>query len=254
MTRIAHSVPMAAYDHIARLLEEAGGKDGVISRADAEKLVKELREAGRGTEAMAAENLFTIIDARDAKAGGKVTGYDLAQTRSYVQEKLLENRDLNRNGFSRAEIEDMSPTGRALIELGQILDLEAVKGRVAYEVPEKGLSHIAGLLKGIAGKDAITSRADIEAFADKLYTEGRGTEAMAVRYFAGFIDHRDHEDGARITAADIDRAAAYATEHLLRNKDKNKNGYSAREVEKFSTSAKAMLLIGRMIDAGIIDA
>lgn len=254
MSRIAHSVPMSAYDHVARLLERAGGKDGVISRADAEQLVDALRKAGKGTEAQAAENLFRFIDARDAKPGGKVTGYDLNLTRGYVQEKLLENRDLNRNGFSRAEIEKMSPTGRALVELGQILEIESVRGRVAHDVPEKGLQHIAGLLKDIAGKDGITSRADIDGLADKLYTEGRGTEGLAVRYFAGFIDHRDHEGGARITAADIDKAVGYAQEHLLQNKDKNKNGYSAAEVESFSTSAKAMLLIGQMIDAGIIDA
>lgn len=252
MSRIAHSVPMAAYDHVARILEQAGGKDGVISRADAEKLVDDLRKAGKGTEAQAAENIFKFIDARDARPGARVTGYDLNLTRGYVQEKLLENRDLNRNGYSRAEIEKMSPTGRALVELGQILEIEAVKGRTAHAVPEKGLEHVAGLLKAAAGKDGVTSRADIDALGDALYHAGRGTEGLAVRYFAGFIDHRDAAPGARITTADIDKAVSYAKEHLLQNKDKNRNGYSAAEVEKFSTSAKAMLLIGQMIDAGII--
>lgn len=252
MSRIAHSVPMNAYDQVARLLEQAGGKDGVISRTDAEQLVDDLRKQGKGTEAQAAENIFKFIDARDAKPGARVTGYDLNVTAAYVQEKLLENRDVNRNGYSRAEIEKMSPTGRALVELGQILEIEKVKGRIAHAVPEKGLEHVGNLLKEAAGKDPITSRADIDALGDKLYQEGRGTEGLAVRYFGSFIDHRDHKEGARISASDIDRAVSYAKDSLLKNKDANKNGYSAAEVQNLSTSAKAMLLIGQMIDAGIL--
>lgn len=252
MSRIAHSVPMSAYDHVARLLEKAGGDDGIISRADAKQLVEDLRKAGKGTEAQAAENIFRIIDEIDARPGARVTGYDLSVTRSYVKEKLLESHDVNRNGYSRAELETMSPTGRALVELGQILAIEAVKGRVAHRVPEQGLEHIAGLLKDAARGDGITSRADIDALASALYQAGRGTEGLAVRYFGNFIDYRDHKPGARITASDIDRAVEYAKEHLLKNKDENRNGYSAAEVEKFSTTAKAFLLIGQMIDAGII--
>lgn len=252
MARIAHSIPMNAYDHVARLLEKAGGEDGIISRADAEQIVAELRQDGKGTEAQAAENIFKFIDARDHREGARVTGYDLNLTRSYVQEKLLENRDVNRNGYSRDEIAKMSPTGRALVELGQILEIEKVQGRVAHAVPERGLEHVAGLLKEAAGKDGITSRDDIDALGHQLYVQGRGTEGLAVRYFGSFIDYRDHEAGARITGSDIDRAVDYAKEHLLQNKDENRNGYSAAEVENFSTSAKAMLLIGQMLDAGII--
>lgn len=252
MSRIAHAVPTAAYDHVARLLEKAGGKDGVISRDDAAQIVADLRKSGKGTEAQAAENIFKMIDARDAAPGSRVTGYDLNLTAGYVQEKLLENRDVNNNGYSRAEIEKMSPTGRALVELGQILEIEGVKGRVSHAIPEKGLEHIANLLKAAAGNDAITSRSDIDALGDQLYKEGRGTEGLAARYFGSFIDYRDHKPGARISSADIDKAVAYAKDHLLKNKDANKNGYSAAEVEKFSTSAKAMLLIGQMLDAGII--
>lgn len=252
MSRIAHSVPMKAYDHVAKLLEKAGGDDGVISRADAEKLVADLRLEGKGTEAQAAENIFKFIDARDHRPNARVTGYDLNVSRAFVQEKLLENRDVNRNGYSQAEIAKMSPTGRALVELGQILEIEKVGGRVAHRVPEQGLEHVANLLKGAAGDDGITSRDDVDALSRKMYKEGRGTEGLACRYFASFIDHRDSQPGARITAADIDRATEYAKEKLFKNKDTNNNGYSAAEVSNFSTTAKAMLLIGEMLDAGII--
>jgi hypothetical protein len=215
---------MRAYDHIADLLKEAGGKNGQISRAEADQLVDKLQKDGRGTEAMAARNLFKMIDARDAAPGNRVTGYDLTKSREFVESKMLENRDVNQNGYSQAEIAKMSPTGRALVELGQVLEMSSAMGRIGYDVP------------------------------DQLYKEGRGTESLALGYFFSFIDHRDFKDGARVTDADIDKAVEYAKEKLLRNKDKNNNGYSKDEVEKFSTTAKAFLLVGQMIDAGIIKA
>lgn len=252
MSRIGHQVPLSAYDHIAKRLDAAGGADGVISRADADKLVKELEAAGKGTEALAARNLFKMIDARDAAAGARVTGYDLAKERTFVEEKMLENRDANRNGFSRDEIAKMSPTARALIELGRVLQIGASAGRIAHRIPREGLNHTAALLRQAAGADGITSRKDLETLADKLYTEGRGTEALAVRTFFSFLDHRDAAPGARITGKDIERAVAYANEHLLENKDGNRNGYSIAETEKFSKSAKAFLLLGQMIEEGIL--
>lgn len=252
MSRIAHAVPMNAYDHVANLLKQKAGGTGVISRAAAATLVDELEREGKGTEALAAKNIFALIDARDAAPGARVTGYDLDRDRVFVKEKLLENRDINRNGYARAEVERMSPTGRALVELGQVLALEAAQGRVAYRIPEAGLLHITNLLKAAAQKDPITSRDDAKALCRKLNLEGRGTEALAAGTFFSFIDFRDNGAGARITAADIDAAKTYAVDHLLRGKDHNQNGYSAAEVAQFSKSAKAFLLLGQMIEGGIL--
>lgn len=252
MSRIAHAVPMTAYDHIARVLEEAGGKDGVISRADAKGLVEKLRNEGRGTEALAAENLFKMIDAQDQTPGGRVTGYDLNLSRSFVQGKMLENRDVNRNGFSQDEVARMSPTGRALVELGQVLALEGPKSRVGHAVPEKGLAHVAALLREANGGDGITSRADLKALSERLYKEGRGTEALAANAFFSYVDALSPKPGTRVTAQNIDDAVGLAQQELLREQDKNKNGYSAAEVSTFSPGAKAFLLLGQMIEAGII--
>lgn len=253
MARVNQDLPMKAYDHVTDLLREAGGADGRISRADSKQLVKQLRADGRGTEALAASNIFKMIDKREQAAGHQVTGYDLTKDRAYVQAKLLENRDANNNGYSRAEVATMSPTGRALIELGQMLEVEGARGRVPHETPVKGLYHIASLLREAAKADLVVSRADIDAFADKLYKQGRGTESLALRFFAGFIDHRDAGRGARMTDGDITRAVDYAIEHMLLNKDLNGNGYSKKEQATFSTTAKAFLLVGQMIDAGILD-
>jgi hypothetical protein len=253
MTRIAHKVPLQAFDHIRGLLENAAGDDGVISRADADKLVNDLQKAGKGTEAQAARNLFKMIDNFDQAKGARVTGYDLGQARNFVQEKMLENRDVNHNGYSKAEIVTMSKTGQALVELGRVLDMEGPQGRIGHDVPEKGMDHVAGLINDAMGPDGIASREDREALVSDLYKQGRGTEALATSYFFSFMDHRDYKPGARITSTDIDRAVEYAGESMLKNKDKNNNGYSKAEVDKFSTTAKSFLLIGRMIEAGIID-
>jgi hypothetical protein len=252
MTRISQDVPMKAYDHITQLLTDAGGKNGRIGRDEAKALVKQLKKDGRGTEALAAEYVFKMIDARDARPGHQVTGYDLKKDRSYVQEKLLENRDLNNNGYSAAEIANMSTTGRALVELGQQLEIQAARGRIPQSTPERGLFHIATMIRQAAEEDLITSQKDANAFAAKLQKEGRGAEALAFRTFYSFIDHRDAAPGARISDADITRAVDYALETLLAAKDKNNNGYSKAEADNFSTSAKAFLLIGKMIEKGIL--
>jgi len=223
-----------------------------VSRSDAEALVGQLKKEGRGTEALAAQNLFKMIDNFDNKDGARVTGFDLDVSRKFVETKMLENRDENHNGFSAAEIGKMSPTARALIELGQTLQMDGAKGRIGHSVPEQGADHIAALIMQSAGKDGIISRADADKLFDGLYKEGRGTEKLAAEYFFSFIDHRDHKDGARVTGADVEKALAYAKEKLLENKDTNNNGYSAAEIEKFSTTAKAFLMVGQMIDAGII--
>jgi len=253
MSRINRDTPMKAYDHVAKLLKDSAGPDGVISRQNAKALVADLKANGRGTEALAAENIFKMIDARDQEAGNRVTGYDLTKDRSFVKNKMIENRDINRNGLSRAEVEKMSPTGRALVELGRTMSLDKSRSVVEQAIPEMGLHHVATMLREASKKDLITSKSDRDAYCNKLYKEGRGTEMLAVRTFFNFIDARDAGSGSRMTDKDIDRAVEYATASLLRNKDTNNDGaYSATEMEKFSKSAKAFTLIGQMIEGGVI--
>ena len=252
MPRISHKTPMAAFDHVAKSLKDANGGDSVISRADAKKLVSQLEKEGKGTEALAAKNIFALVDARDQGTGARVTSYDIDKSRDFVQQKMLENRDVNKNGYARAEIEKMSPTGRALVELGQVLAMEKAKGRIPYSTPEAGLKHVAALIKSASKSDPITSRAEATALAKDLQKQGRGTEALAVATFFKFIDFRDAGAGSRVTATDVNKAEKYAAETMLKAKDANSNGFSAAEITKFSKSAKAFLLLGQMIEAGII--
>jgi len=256
MSRIGHNVPLEGFEHVTKMLKESAGKDGIISRDDAEKLGKTLRKDGRGTEAYAAGKVYRMVDKFEDAPGARVTGSDLDQARGFVENELLESADVNHNGYSQAELKTMPATGRALVEIGLKLraDSDDGGGRIAHRVPEAGLQHTAQMLKAAAGDDKITSRDDREALIGNLYREGRGTEALAASYFFNFIDARDHESGARVTPTDIDRAVEVAGQRLLKNKDVNRNGYSQSEVDRFSTSAKAFLEVGKLIDAGIIKA
>jgi hypothetical protein len=254
MSRVAHIVPMNAYDHVAAELKAANGGDSTISRSDAKKLVAQLKADGKGTEAVVVRSAFAMIDARDQKPGARVTGYDLDRDRAFVQAKLLENRDINKNGYSRPEIDKMSPLGQGLVELGRVLAITGKHARISHATPEKGLDHTVKLLAQAAGKDGITSKKDVDDLAKALLKQGRGTEALAVGTFGRFIDFRDDKKGARITKKDLDAAAAVGRDVLLRAKDVNKNGYSVDETSKFSKSAKAFLLLGQMVEAGVLEA
>jgi len=254
MSRIGHNVPLEGFEHVKNMLKESAGEDGLISRDDAEKLGKTLRKDGRGTEAYAAGKVYRMVDKFEDAPGARVTGSDLDQAQNFVENQLLESADKTRNGYPQAELRPMPATVGALVAIGLKLRAESEDrgGRIAHSVPEAGLHHTAQMLKEAAGDDKITSRADREELIGKLYREGRGTEALAASYFFNFIDARDYKDGARVTPKDIDRAVEVAEERLLKNKDLNRNGYSQSEVDRFSTSAKAFLEVGKLIDAGII--
>lgn len=152
MARISHNTPLKAFDHVAGLMKEQASRDGVLSRADAKNLVKDLRAQGRGTEALAAENIFKMLDKRDsAFEGARVTARDLNGVRSFVKDKMLENRDLNGDGYSRAEIARMSETGKALVEIGKMLE--------------------AGII-GAGGTDARSVARNLEKVAKNITFEG----------------------------------------------------------------------------------
>lgn len=238
--------------HLTDLLKNAAGQDGRLSRQDAKTLVADLKKAGRGTEALAAQEIFTAIESAERARGGQVTGFDLEKYRGQIED-TLEDADLNLDGMlSRAEIEQVKTTGRALLEVGQTLAMAPAKGRVSHNTVKSGLEHTAALIVRAAGPDGITSRDDMEMLVGTLNQTGRGTEALAVEFWFKHTDHRDHKPGARITAADIEKSLLYSDSRLLRAKDENKNGYSKKEIGRFSTSAKAFLLIGKMIDAGLL--
>lgn len=247
MPGISREVPLRAYDHLTGLLLGSGDDDGT-TRPQVAALVASLRGEGRGTEALAADNLFTMVAHVDYGKNDKIGPEHFARARAFFAKKLY-----HRGGpISEAELALMSPTFRALIEIGQFIELEKRPGRIPHHVPRQGMDHVAALMRRMTRPEGVITRDDRDLMVYALFERGRGTEALAVRYFFNFIDHRSGQVIERITPDEIESAIEYSDLKLLRNKDLDNNGYSTDEIAKFSTTAKAFLLVGQMIEAGLI--
>jgi len=231
----------AAYDHIVELIVDAA-ESGPVKRRDVDGLVTRLRKEGRGGEALAAELLHRMVSYVDQEKFNAITRERLAFARGYVGRKLAE----------ADEPAQLTPTVRALVEVGQQMAIAAGPGRVGYRVPEEGMAHIANMLKAQADSNGAITTAERDLLVYDLYDQGRGTEALAARYFYNFVDHRSPTRHDWCSVEDIDAAVEYAREKMLRKKDANRNGYSVDEIAKFSTTALGFLRVGQMIEAGIV--
>jgi len=240
---------LAAYDHVAALLI-AGGDDAGVSREQAHTLVSALRKDGRGTEALAANSLFTMVNHIDHEKQAHITGAHLDRARAYFARKIFA-----RGGdITPAEVSQLPPTLRALLEIGEFQTRAGQPGRIAHRIPRRGMDHTAAILRSLARPDDAITRADRDLAVYELYEQGRGTEALAVRFFFNFIDHRHGSLLEQITVQEIDDAVNYSDLRLLRKKDTDNNGYSRDEIKKFSTTARAFLRVGQMIEAGLVTA
>ena len=239
---------LLAYDRVAKLLLSGGDASGV-SRAQAKALVNALRKDGRGTEALATDSLFSMVDHIDHEKAEYITSAHLDRARAYFARKIF-----SRGGaITPAEASSLPPTLRALLEIGKFEEMNNQPGRIAHRIPRQGMDHIAAMLGSLARPDDAITRADRDLAVYELYEQGRGTEALAIRYFFNFIDHRHGKLLEQITVQEIDEAVTYSDLRLLRKKDADNNGYSRDEIEKFSTTARAFLRVGQMIESGLIE-
>ncbi|MEL6142520.1 MAG: nuclease, partial [Bacteroidota bacterium] len=117
MARISKSQVHAALDIAAQHILNARGDDNVISRLDIRQKLRELS----GTERNLVDMLYRFIDKRDYKPGARVTKTDVEDTLAYTKVKLINAYDENNNGFSRAEIEKMSTTGKLAVSFAREL-------------------------------------------------------------------------------------------------------------------------------------
>ena len=240
---------LIAYDHVAKLLLSGGDAAGV-SRTQAKTLVNALRKEGRGTEALAADSLFAMVDHIDHEKAEHITAAHLERARGYFARKIY-----SRGGaLTPGEVALLPPTLRALLEIGKFEEMNNQPGRIAHRIPRQGMDHIAAMLRALARPDHAITRADRDLAVYELYEQGRGTEALAIRYFFNFIDHRHGQLLEQITVQEIDEAVTYSDLRLLRKKDADNNGYSRDEIEKFSTTARSFLRVGQMIESGLISA
>ncbi len=117
MSRVAKGDVHASLASIAQQIIDAGGPDGRISRADMEAKL----ETMDGTERALANMFFRFIDHRDHVPGATVTAKDVNRAVEYAKEKLIDKYDLNNNGLSKSEIQEMSRTGKLAVQLAKEL-------------------------------------------------------------------------------------------------------------------------------------
>ncbi|MFT5682161.1 MAG: hypothetical protein ACI8RZ_003079 [Myxococcota bacterium] len=240
---------LAAYDHVAALLI-AGGDDTGVTREQVHEVVAGLRKEGRGTEALAANSLFTMVNHIDHEKQEHITTTHLDRARAYFARKIFARG----GAITPSEVTQLPPTLRALLEIGEFQASTNQPGRIAHRIPRQGMDHTAAILRALARPDDAITRADRDLAIYELYEQGRGTEALAVRFFFNFIDHRHGRILEQITVQEIEDAVKYSDLRLLRKKDTDNNGYSRDEVAKFSTTARAFLRVGQMIEAGLVTA
>ena len=239
---------LTAYDQVATLLL-AGGDSTGVSRQQAKSVVNALRKEGRGTEALAADSLFTMVDHVDHEKQEHINSAHLDRARAYFARKIFARG----GAITPAEVSQLPPTLRALLEIGAFKEATNQPGRIAHRVPRQGMDHVAAMLRALARPDDAITRADRDLAIYELYEQGRGTEALSIRSFFNFIDHRHGSILEQITLDEINKAVEYSDLRLLRKKDTDNNGYSRDEIAKFSTTARAFLRVGQMIEAGLIE-
>lgn len=134
MPRIAKADVNQALALAAQTINEAGGANGRISRAEIKAKLQTLPPELRGL----VDVFYRFIDHRDARPGAQVTKSDVDAAVAYAKDALIARYDLNDNGLSAAEIARMSETGKAAVALARALkqaDVPPAPPRV-----EEGLS------------------------------------------------------------------------------------------------------------------
>src|SRR5438876_851997 len=99
--------------------------------------------------------------------------------------------------------------------------------RISKTRVHSALDNAAKNIMDAKGDDNVISRAEMKSKLKEL----KGPEKALTDMFFRFIDKRDHVDGARVTAADVKKAVAYARQHIIDNYDLNNNGLSKSEIK-----------------------
>lgn len=107
--------------------------------------------------------------------------------------------------------------------------------RIAKGKVHDVIDFATALLKDSAGPDGITSRKDVKNLLAKLKDKD---ERALVAQYAAFADKRDYKPGARLTAKDLDKTAAYTKATLIDKYDVNNNGISKAEKAKMSRTGQ----------------
>ncbi|MFT3842623.1 MAG: hypothetical protein QM723_36875 [Myxococcaceae bacterium] len=100
----------------------------------------------------------------------------------------------------------------------------------------RALETAAKTLVRVGGDDGRISRSEVK---HALMVDGvPRRQAQLVDMFFKFVDNRDFKKGATVTKSDVDRAVAYAKEHMVAKYDLNNNGLSKDEIKNMSLTGK----------------
>ena len=142
----------AAIDHVVTLMKLADGGNGKLSAAENGALAQGLLAEGRGTEALALSNMFTIAKALAGK-GATVTDQKIDDVARYALTQI-KKRDKGAPGFSNAELETMPTTWAALYRLGRMVESQIAKPVLPQpkaEPPKSGFMTLRDILDNDVG-------------------------------------------------------------------------------------------------------
>ena len=115
MSRIAKSEVHAAFEWAAAQIVEAGGRDGVTSRAEIRRKIAELT----GAERDLVDFFYRFIVRRGGNPSERVDRGDIESALVVAREQLVSAFDTNDNGLSTDEVANMPPLGRLAVKVAR---------------------------------------------------------------------------------------------------------------------------------------
>lgn len=115
MSRIAKSEVNAAFEWAAAQITEAGGRDGVTSRAEIRRKIAELT----GTERDLVDFFYRYIVRRSGNPSERVDRRDVENALNAARQELVAAFDTNDNGLSTEEVAAMPPLGRLAVKVAR---------------------------------------------------------------------------------------------------------------------------------------
>ncbi len=115
MSRIAKSEVNAAFEWAAEQITEAGGRDGITSRAEIRRKIAELT----GPERDLVDFFYRFIVRRGGNPSERVDRGDIQNALAAAREELVAAFDTNDNGLSTDEVAAMPPLGRLAVKVAR---------------------------------------------------------------------------------------------------------------------------------------
>ena len=115
MSRIAKSHVNAAFEWAAAQIAEAGGRDGITSRAEIRRRIGELT----GPERDLVDFFYRFIVRQGAAHNERVTRADVDAALALARKDMVAAFDTNDNGLSSDEVAAMPPLGRLAVKVAR---------------------------------------------------------------------------------------------------------------------------------------